>query len=278
MPKPNLFIVGAPKSGTTYLYEILQKREEFFFPLIKELNYFNEKTKDSYYRPYEVGSLEKYESFFKDAREGQVIVDGSVSYFISSEAPSRIKEYNPKSKVVIITRNPINRAFSHYQMDQRMGHAPKPFSEYLINPSSYHYKQYVENSLYHKQIMNYHRVFGKENVCVLSLENIKNDLNKIGEFLALNISYNDEDNVVVNENKNARNFIGKLVQKNRGFIGRLKLLLPKSLIEKIKPLIYKPAKKESISLNDFEVLESILAEDISLMKRDFPENTKHWKL
>jgi hypothetical protein len=126
--KPNLFIVGAPKSGTTFLYELLEIRDDFFLPRVKELNYFShqELLEVSYYRDYKVRSLSKYLGHFKGANEHHgYLVDASVSYFISESAPIDIRNFNSDARIIIMLRDPIARAYSHYLMDKRMGYAPE---------------------------------------------------------------------------------------------------------------------------------------------------------
>ena len=123
--KPNLFIVGAPKSGTSLIWSLLKDHNDIFFSKNpeKEINFFSydELKSDSYYKSFKINSLERYLNCFKNANNQKYIVDGSVSYFAYPSVPNKIYKFNQDAKIVIIIRDPIERAASHYQMDVRMG-------------------------------------------------------------------------------------------------------------------------------------------------------------
>ena len=113
------------------------------------------------------------------------LADGSVSYFAYPSIPKKLYEFNSEAKIIVIVRDPILRAFSHYNMDKRMGYAIAPFYEYLINKDN-KYKQYlhqyIENSLYYKHVNNYLEYFDKSQVFILQLEHINDDIdNKLSQ-------------------------------------------------------------------------------------------------
>ncbi|WP_299160577.1 sulfotransferase domain-containing protein [uncultured Eudoraea sp.] len=267
MKKPNLFILGAPKCGTTFLFETFKRHPRIFLPRIKELNYFSfyQLKIHSYYKDLKTKSLNKYLRYYKKAKSETYLVDASVSYFTFDEVPKAIKEFNSEAKIIFMVRNPYKRAFSHYLMDKRMGYAPKPFSEYLNDESTFHFRQYVHNSLYYKEISKYFEHFDRSNILILELESLKENYTSIFQFLNIApIEINFEEKV--NENKNSRNWIGRIVQKNRGFTERTKLLFPDSFSNKFKSLLYKKAEKCELSSNDFISLQSFIEEDYMKFK------------
>lgn len=281
--KPNLFIVGAPKAGTTSLFEYLKDIPDVFLPSLKELNYFSkDDLKNSYYKDYKVNSFEKYESFFKTKVRHQHLIDGSVSYFISSKAPQRIHAFNPDSKIIICIRNPIKRAFSHYLMDKRMGYAKKPFEYYLKDQNSYQHKQYIENSKYFKYLNRYTEIFGGENVIVVVLEEFEKSIKHLEKRLMLKTPSESEKVVKVrkiNENKTPRNLIARIAQNNRLLASELKLIIPKPIVETIKPILYRNAKDEKLNPDDFKLLLKLLQDEIFelsvYLKRDL---FKMWEI
>jgi hypothetical protein len=283
MKKSNLFIAGAPKSGTSFLYQNLQLHPDFFFPKIKELNYFSCQDLidlNSYYNDYKVSDLKKYLSFFKDAKEKKYLVDASVSYFTFKSIPGRIKEFNPDSKIIFILRDPVKRAFSHYKMDLRMGYATHTFEKYISAPEKYpqHYYQYIENGLYYKHISMYIDAFGSENVCVLVLEEIDKDLNVLYDFLKVNAL--SEVNIAqkVNYNKKPKNFISKLLQKNRKLTSNLKLVIPKSISNKLNKFLYDKEDPIEMTLIEKEILSAIFQEDVLRLEKLLNRNlTNIWK-
>ena len=268
MIKPNLFIVGAPKCGTTFLYEKLQNHPDLFFPKIKELNYFSleQLNKDSYYKDYKANSLDKYLRFYDTAKDQKYLVDSSVSYFTFDDIPAKIKEFNPESKVIMLVRNPFKRCFSHYVMDQRMGYATKPLHEYLADEKSFHYRQYISNSKYYEQLKKYQNYFKPENIFIIELERFEDDFNKIFTFLNIEPIHIDF-NARVNENKIAANSLGKFAQKNRGLIERLKLLVPKRIISTLKSFVYRKAPKTEIPKQDLNLIKNLVASDYAQFQK-----------
>lgn len=264
--KPNLFIIGAPKAGTTFLFEKLKNCKDLFFPKLKELNYFSfsDLQERSYYKDYKINDLDKYLSFYRESENEKYLIDASVSYFTSEKAIKNLAEFNPDSKIIIILRNPIQRAFSHYQMDKRMGYASKDFKEYLLDKNDTHYHEYIENSLYYKNIKMVRKYFSLENVLVLTLEEISDNLNRLSIFLNLDLNSISKEELTekINENKAPKNFFGRVMQKNRNIVSILKIFIPKKITDLIKSPFYGVAQKEYISENEFLLTYELLEKDI----------------
>jgi len=274
MIKPNLFIVGAPKAGTSFLWDKLRKHQEVFFTENpeKELNYFadQELQKESYYKYYRIKDETKYLKCFKAAKLEKSIVDGSVSYFAYPAVPQRIHNFNPNAKIVIILRDPIKRAFSHYQMDKRMGYATKPLEEYLKRPLEYpaHYHQYINNSLYAKNIKNYLKVFGEKQILILHLKQIGGgDFESLYNFLEIKKDVLPiESTQAINRNKVPRNFISKTLQHNRHLATILKKVIPKGVVKLFESFLYKGAEKVEMTKKEEEALRFCLGSDIEELK------------
>jgi Sulfotransferase domain len=106
--KPNFFIIGAPKSGTTSLANYLREHPRIFFSALKELHYFNS---DMTYRT--VTSEPHYYKRFHDAGPEHLAVgEGSILYLYSDAAVPRILEELPGAKFVVLLRNPLEMATS----------------------------------------------------------------------------------------------------------------------------------------------------------------------
>jgi hypothetical protein len=272
MKKPNLFIVGAPKSGTSFLYENLKNNNEIFLPKVKELNYFSysELVKESYYKDFKVKDNKKYLSLYKDGFNKKYLVDASVSYFAYPKVAKRIKEFNSKAKIIIILRDPVDRAFSHYLMDIRMGCTNLSLETLLSNPNKYKafYTQYIGNSSYIKNISNFVDVFGNENVCVLKLENLKADLIKLFNFLDVENSTEEiKINLKVNSNKQAKYKLSKFFQKNRNVTEKLKLIIPKKIINFLNKFLYGIPNRVEMNNEEKLILESLLEKDIEFYNK-----------
>jgi hypothetical protein len=112
--RPNFFIVGAPKCGTTALFEYLRTHPNIFFPHIKEPHFFA-KDLDDYPR---IKKLEDYLALFAESTNAHLSVgEASVYYLRSSVAIANIREFNPDAKLIAMVRNPVDMLHSlHSQL------------------------------------------------------------------------------------------------------------------------------------------------------------------
>lgn len=111
MSKPDFFIVGAPKCGTTWLYHYLAAHPQVFMSAQKEPHYFNS---DSRFRW--VHGLEQYESLFDDAPVGaRAVGEASTMYLHSHVAAANILGYQPRARFVAMVRNPLEMAISWHR-------------------------------------------------------------------------------------------------------------------------------------------------------------------
>ncbi len=102
--KPNFFIVGAPKCGTTALYEYLRPHPNIFMPEIKEPHFFA-RDLGTYPR---IKTLEEYTGIFTGSSEKHLGVgEASVYYLRSSTAIPNIREFNPDARIIAMFRNPV---------------------------------------------------------------------------------------------------------------------------------------------------------------------------
>ena len=120
MKKPNFFIIGAPKCGTTSLANYLRAHPQVFFSHPKEPFFFSP---DVGKRFNVIRELSEYEQLFAEAGEEHIAVgEGSTSYLRSHEAAHRIWEYQPGAKIIAVLRDP-------------MTHVPSLHNEALLSRS-----------------------------------------------------------------------------------------------------------------------------------------------
>jgi len=158
--------IGAQKSGTTLLYEHLSKIEEVCFPAVKELHFFDN---DINYFKGKNHYLKNFIHSKKDEIKGEI----TPAYLFFDKVPRRIKETikNQDLKFIVILRNPIDRAYSQYNMSKfTQKHEKYSFEQALIyeNYRQNEYKDfvnfsYIQRGFYSKQILNYFKYFKKEN-------------------------------------------------------------------------------------------------------------------
>src|SRR5215469_13417957 len=123
MPWPSFFIVGAANSGTTSLYGYLKQHPDVFMPALKEPHYFAQVTPSHKQRHLRtiIRNQAAYLRLFHRADGCKAIGEASPSYLWDANAPYRIARAIPDAKIIILLRDPVERAYSHYLMDVREG-------------------------------------------------------------------------------------------------------------------------------------------------------------
>jgi len=109
--KPNLFVVGVTRGGTTSLAEYLKQHPEIFVPEVKGIDFFGDIPHPSFPRYFR--NEKNYFSLFKDVKNEKFLVDAS-HLFGLVRAPGRIKKFNANSKIIILLRNPVEIIESFY--------------------------------------------------------------------------------------------------------------------------------------------------------------------
>jgi hypothetical protein len=195
--KPNFFIVGAPKCGTTAMNDYLNQHPDIFMAT-KELHYFGSDLKVKVKL-----SEEEYLKYFSDAGQRRVIGEASVWYLFSKTAAEEIKKFAPRSKILIMLRNPVDVVYSlhgqhlydgnediqdfetalSFDEDRKKGiHLPNSVDYFQLPP-------YVDSVLFSSQVKRYLDVFGKGNVYIVLYEDLKVNAEKtfleILEFLGV---------------------------------------------------------------------------------------------
>lgn len=122
---PTVLLVGAQKSGTSFLYRCLTAHPEVHAPLVKETHFFSD------YWEHGEGW---YRSHFPVGRPGShrgITVDATPYYLFHPLAASRAAQLVPKARIVILLRDPVARAYSHYWHSLRNGWEQLDFASAL---------------------------------------------------------------------------------------------------------------------------------------------------
>lgn len=167
---PDFLVLGTPKSATTWLYQCLKDHPSIFLPE-KELEFFGG------YRFYY--GINWYRKQFLDCRPDQVAGDVSIGYFQSPEAPKRIFDLldHDHLKLIVLLREPIDRALSFYEMRVLKGNLLSSFEESIRVP--YYRNLYIESGHYDQFYQNYLGFFPKEQILILLHEEIKANSHKV---------------------------------------------------------------------------------------------------
>lgn len=229
-PRPNFFIVGAPKTGTSALYTYLREHPHIFMPLEKEPFYFLDE--DSGMRV--VHTEEQYLKLFAPAHYDQhhAIGEGSTLYLESASALRRIHAFNPEAKIIAILRNPVEliHAF-HAQLlwrrieDQRdfetawrLQTARRQGQNIPSSAADPYYLQYERIGQQGAQVADLLTIFPPEQVRLYLFDDFKRDVaavyNDALAFLGVPL-IERETFERVNENKSHRSaFVSQLLVRN----------------------------------------------------------------
>jgi len=102
--RPDFFIVGAPRCGTTAMYEYLRRHPQIFMPRHKEPMYFGADLTQLHKRLTEADYLH----LFKRARSGQRVGEASTWYLFSTSAAREIRDFAPEAQIIVMLRNPVD--------------------------------------------------------------------------------------------------------------------------------------------------------------------------
>ncbi len=191
---PNFFVVGAPKAGTTSLYHYLDQHPQIYMSAIKEPNFFAAEIREENFDPklrrrvardnrglreFLSGSMrekrfggivsewEDYVRLFANATSEPALGEASVCYLWSPTAPARIAEKVPDARILVILRDPADRAFSEYLHGLGNGAIRCSFREQIRRNLSHRSGQFcvhypfLEFGLYSEQLGRYLERFGR---------------------------------------------------------------------------------------------------------------------
>jgi hypothetical protein len=199
---PSFIIIGAQRCGTTSLFENLIQHPSIKKPIIKEIHFF-----DNYYGAYNLG-FGWYRGHFpinifgliKDDKDAPTIITGEATpYYMSHPwCPKRVKDVLPDIKLIAILRNPVERAYYHYQHSVQAGYEKLSFKEalgkegsrlkgerkrMLSDPDYYSLNHnrfsYLSGGIYIQQLKHWRKFFPKKQMLILRSEDLFYDLSTV---------------------------------------------------------------------------------------------------
>ena len=306
---PNFFVVGAPKCGTTSLYHYFYQHPEIYLSPIKEPVYFakdivewNKKCRFS--NPFfkierylkkkkfsfvHIGYITKvgyYLELFREVKDEKAIGEMAVLNLFSKVAAKEIYSFNPEARIIIILRNPIDRAFSHFLANLRDGkNSNKKFLETVIKDFERKDSEckyyFLEMGFYYAQVKRYLDIFPEGKVMIVLFNDFKKDtcrvLKELFEFLGVNPEVNIDVKIKKNESfppkypklnkmaKDVRRGVRGLFYKKTPFF--LKKIYNSLIMEREKPLL-KPAERR--------YLLPFFKEDILKTQGLIGKDLSHW--
>ena len=296
---PNVFVLGVPRAGTTSVHYALSSRGDMSVSSTKEpgyLHYCNGAIKSFNGPDDNIATIRKVQDYADYVSlfdwQSKFVVDVTPSYFSDREALCNIAEKCQSPKVIVILRDPVDRAFSHYSKFKSLGRETLPFLDALTKGSErvsagWNYNwDYVQQSSYSSNLLFCRDKFGADNVHVVFYSDIVSD--SAGELLSM-LKFLGADTGDVHE-LDKTNLSG--VYKS-GFYKacfdfidtykyRVRKILPTTVLNRILPFFHKfksnvTVKNESLSDADRKAAIAFFEEDIANLEKLVGRDLNAWK-
>lgn len=199
---PNVVIAGAPRCGTTSLFEWLTAHPDVCGSVVKEAGFFLDPgdpdfNRESNYHDY---GLDGYQRYFAGCRERQakLVVEATPDYLYQEIAPVGLSSLDPLPHVILLLRKPSERSYSHFRflrdnlalLDRRL-----TFREFVNRletdensvPAQGHARQIISNSRYGNYLGEWQRRWPKSRLHILLFEDLANDAPAFTRELALTL-------------------------------------------------------------------------------------------
>lgn len=275
---PNLFVVGVVRGGTTSLWGYFQQHPEIFMSPVKEPHFF---TKAGARLAPRYATESAYLGLFSGATE-RIRGEASASYFGDAASPAAIKRVSPDAKILVILRDPVARAYSHYWHAVGNGHEPRGFAEAVHDELAGRRpdgaEPYVRRGFYSEALRRYLALFG-DNVRVLFLEELSRDpattLRSVFAFLG--VDPNVADRLVVerrNESRLPRGRVAGRILRSSRSRKVAAAFVPRRLRSSIEGLLSSRPAQPAMAAETRELLVSVYTPDEdelrSILRRPLP--------
>jgi len=194
----NFVIGGAQKGGTSALDSFLRQHPQICMPdTRKELHFFDLEENFANQPNYK-----RYHSNFGLTKQHRVMGEATPIYMYWNTAPARVWTYNPEMKWILVLRNPVERAFSAWNMETRRAAESLPFHEAIDQeaercrealPFQHRVYSYLDRGFYASQIRRLFNIFGQDRCHILLNEDLRTNhektLRAVFDFLEVDPSF-----------------------------------------------------------------------------------------
>lgn len=307
---PNFFIVGTAKTGTTFIGNYLSQHPEIYISPIKEPHFFCEdicmadfrqnyrervifdikKYLENYPLPHKhiahIDELSQYLELFREVENEKAIGELSVGYLYSNCAAENLFKFNPNAKIIMILRQPVERAYSHYLMnisaglDYHSGFIDALKRDFISNNKGWGRSHlYVELGLYFEQITRYQKFFPENQIKIFLYEDLKNHpkkfFNDCFEFLEVSQLYFSEK--MITERKNTATFPRlKILDEYLSIFNIIRKRLPNKIKTQIKKILLTDKNIPKLQEDEFTQAIKYFNDDIQKLSIVTNKDLKSW--
>jgi hypothetical protein len=296
---PNFVIVGAAKCGTTSLFEYLAQHPEIYLPTRKELHYFSYSAiarnsrgpGDAGYLAHFCADRTQYERHYQGVRGQRAIGDVSPSYFHYAEVAERIRDELGKPKIIVILRDPVEKAFSQYMHLVRDNRETMSFADALKAEAERSEKgwaalwRYAESSIYASRLRRYLETSAEGRIKILLFDDLRRDplavLRELWRFLEVDETVVPNTSEVHNASGRPRSkLVADLIAKPNPLVSAARKLVPEAMRTGIKTRLrrlntgpkgeideWSRAYLQDRFAADIREVEAILGRDLGWLRR-----------
>jgi Sulfotransferase family len=297
---PNFFVVGTGKAGTTSLYRYLQQHPQIYMSPIKEPAYFaSEIRPENLSEPFErhvrwqsldranplgwlVSEWDDYQRLFDGAKDQKAIGEATTAYLWSETAARNIHSRIPEARIVMILRDPAERAFSHYLHHLAEGLTRSTFREQIEKSARAGGRKlgvlypFLEIGLYHNQVKRYIELFPRDRIRIYWYEEAWRQparlLADLFEFLGVDAAFRPDTSRKSLQRRAPRVAAVSYFLNKFDLWSPLKQLVPERLRPGLRGLAYRRGDSLVMDPSDRRYLIEYYAEDVrklsSLLERD----------
>lgn len=190
-PRVNFIVVGVQKAGTTALFDYLSDDPAYSLSKVKEVHFFDDESID--WAAPDYGLYHAQFEWERDVLRGEA----TPIYLYWPRSLERIATYNPDVRLIVMLRDPVERAWSHWRMETSRGVETRPFSWCIRQgrarlfehePWGVHREfSYVERGFYGEQLARLFSIFPREQVLILTADELRRTPNealpRVSQFL-----------------------------------------------------------------------------------------------
>lgn len=303
MTMPNFFILGAMKAGTSALYEYLKQHPQAYMSPVKEPRFFSlEGKKLGFCGPKDqevirssINNIEEYYQLFQGVSNEIAIGEASVWYLYTPGTPELIQKHIPNAKLIVMLRDPVDRAYSHFLNLVRDGREPlSDFAQAIqvektrINNNwgwSWHY---VNMGFYYSQLRRYYDIFDSSQIKIYFYEDFLTNpvdlIQNLFDYLGIEESFTPDVsrkyNVSGIPSNNVWHTLHGLVLRDNLVKKTIKQTLPKNLRQNIAGNLLKLTRnsfvKPSLSPEVRKQLIQVYREDILKLQDLTQRDLSRW--
>lgn len=285
MPEVDVFLIGVPKAGTTWLAYTLDQHHSITLSDPKEPNIIASH-RGTFIRSNEEPNWEKFHTIFSDKG---LKLDSSIHAFACPLSPSRIKQKLPEAKFILCLREPVSRTFSHWNMILNTRESIDSGADWSTFEKAWSDNRLRDDSMYGASMSRWLKEFDLDRFLIIDSMILKTDpvsiLKRVEDFLKLDaVEYSIDENRHSNSAVSRRPMtaVGKATRRIFSLIPNF---MKEPIIEKLQkrdfniynlPLLSRRGVVNSLNSKHYSICGGELIQDLELFEKLTDFDTKKW--